>query len=271
MNELQKDLIMFLKSVARFTLVLGIAASLLSGCTRSLSDVDDGGKTLHPVFPDRESAIRKEGIVVTPERLALLSVGLTKHQLYDLMGVPHFKEGVLGVKEWDYIIKLKKDDSMKTCQLKVLFDKEMRAQSYYYLPENCLMSHEPEQKGTTHAEKTFSSEALFNFNSAELHPEGVHAIAEFASEISGELSDNAHIKVMGYTDRLGSDSYNNMLSAQRAEAIKDYLASQGIDRDKIVAVGMGANNPLIECSETNRAQLIACLAPNRRVSIDVIL
>ncbi|WP_297202369.1 OmpA family protein [uncultured Pluralibacter sp.] len=257
---------MYLKSVAKCTLLLGVVASLLSGCTRSLSDVDSAGQTQHPIFPDKESAVFKEGIIVTTERMALLKKGLTKPQLYDLMGVPHFKEGVWGVKEWDYIIKVKENDGLKTCQLKVLFNKDMVAQSYYYLPENCLTAKPSDKMLTVSSEKVFSSEALFNFNSAELRVDGLQEIAEFASE----LPDNVNIKVTGYTDRLGSASYNNMLSAQRAEAIKDYLVAQGVERDKIMAVGMGANDPLVECSGNNQAQLIACLSPNRRVTIDII-
>lgn len=258
---------MYLKSFARCSLLLGVVvSSLLTGCSRSISDVDSAGKTLHPVFPGIDSAIRKEGIVVAPEQLSLLGVGLTKPQLYHLLGAPHFSEGVLGVKEWDYILKVKGSDGLKTCQLKILFDKNMTAQSYYYLPENCQADATAEKMVIGHSKKTFSSEALFDFNSAELRLDSLHEISEFASE----LPDHAHIRVTGYTDRLGTASHNNMLSTQRAEAVKDYLVSQGIDHNKIMAIGMGANNPQVACSEDNFAQLISCLSPNRRVSIDII-
>ncbi|MGU0171886.1 OmpA family protein [Escherichia coli] len=73
---------------------------------------------------------------------------------------------------------------------------------------------------------------------------------------------------MGYTDRIGSDAYNQGLSERRAQSVVDYLISKGIPADKISARGMGESNPVTgnTCDNVKqRAGLIGCLAPDRRV------
>jgi OmpA-OmpF porin, OOP family len=68
---------------------------------------------------------------------------------------------------------------------------------------------------------------------------------------------------------LGSFEYNDALSMRRAEAVKSYLVSQGIDASMISAYGAGESTPIELCSESlPRKQLIECLQPNRRVEIE---
>jgi OOP family OmpA-OmpF porin len=80
--------------------------------------------------------------------------------------------------------------------------------------------------------------------------------------------EHAHVHVIGYTDRLGSDAYNQKLSEQRAATVRDYLISQGISADRIDAEGRGEADPVKTCKDRNRTRLIACLAPNRRVVVE---
>ena len=78
--------------------------------------------------------------------------------------------------------------------------------------------------------------------------------------------------VLGYTDRIGSDAYNQQLSEKRAQSVVDYLVSKGIPASKISARGMGESNPVTgnTCDNVKaRAALIDCLAPDRRVEIEV--
>ncbi len=78
------------------------------------------------------------------------------------------------------------------------------------------------------------------------------------------------IVVTGYTDRLGSQLDNQKLSEKRAQAVKAQLVAKGLSPDVIDAVGAGKTLQVKECSDTlKRAELIECLAPNRRVAIDV--
>jgi OOP family OmpA-OmpF porin len=117
---------------------------------------------------------------------------------------------------------------------------------------------------------TFSADALFDFDSAKLKSggHGIQTLNEFAAGIKGVQYDR--ISVVGHADRIGSDSYNHKLSHRRADAVKAHLISQGIDPNKISASGRGETEPVTgnTCHGHGKA-LKECLAPDRRVDIDV--
>src|SRR5205823_3010389 len=121
---------------------------------------------------------------------------------------------------------------------------------------------------------TLASKALFDFDKAVLKPEGKEAIDR---EIIAKLPDVSKLElvlVTGHTDRIGSQAYNQKLSERRANAVRDYLVSKGVARDKIETLGMGKTQPVpgVVCNQAypkERKALIDCLAPNRRVEIEV--
>ncbi|MBK7592517.1 MAG: OmpA family protein [Betaproteobacteria bacterium] len=116
---------------------------------------------------------------------------------------------------------------------------------------------------------TLDSKVLFDFDKAVLKPEGKAAID---SQVVGKLAQVQKLEVVlvtGHTDRLGSDAYNQKLSVQRADAVRDYLVGKGVDKAKIETLGMGEKQPVVQCEQKNRKELIACLAPNRRVEVQV--
>jgi OOP family OmpA-OmpF porin len=87
------------------------------------------------------------------------------------------------------------------------------------------------------------------------------------------LNDNpgiASVTITGYTDRLGTDEYNLSLSRRRAEAVKSYLVKQGVAAGRLSAVGRGEKDPVVQCNDKDRAALIRCLEPNRRVEVEQI-
>jgi OOP family OmpA-OmpF porin len=109
---------------------------------------------------------------------------------------------------------------------------------------------------------------LFPFNSAKLSmPQP--KLDEIAAVLIAD-PNITDIDVVGYTDRLGSAKYNQKLSERRATAVRDYLVSKGVDGSRLKAYGKGEANPLVECHQKKRAELIACLAPNRRVEVEQI-
>ena len=92
-------------------------------------------------------------------------------------------------------------------------------------------------------------------------------------EIARVLISSPEIKtvtITGYTDRIGSDAYNLTLSQNRANAVKDYLVGKGVASHRLIAVGKGKANPLVQCADGNRSALIKCLEPNRRVEVEQI-
>ncbi len=92
-------------------------------------------------------------------------------------------------------------------------------------------------------------------------------------EIAKALTANSEINdvvITGYTDRLGSTSYNQKLSERRANTVKNYLSAKGVSANRLKAQGKGEANPVVECSDKNRPALIKCLEPNRRVEVEQI-
>jgi OmpA-OmpF porin, OOP family len=115
-----------------------------------------------------------------------------------------------------------------------------------------------------------ASTELFEFNKAVLTPD---ARTKLDSEVVAKLRDMKDVRfiiVNGHADRLGSAQYNQKLSEKRAEAVRAYLVSKGVDASKLETLGFGKTLPVKSCPEQkNRKDLIECLSPNRRVVVEV--
>lgn len=101
----------------------------------------------------------------------------------------------------------------------------------------------------------------FNFNSSNLTPLAQGNLDKLATVL--ENNPDTNINIFGYTDNVGADSYNMTLSAQRAEAVKNYLASKGVASSRMVTVGRGELDPIA----TN--DTAAGRAQNRRVEFAI--
>ncbi len=112
---------------------------------------------------------------------------------------------------------------------------------------------------------TLASKALFDFDKYALKPEGKAAID---TEIIAKLKDVQKLELVLVT---GTQAYNQKLSERRADAVRDYLVSKGVAKDKIETLGMGKTQPIpgVKCEMRGSKELIACLAPNRRVEVEV--
>jgi OOP family OmpA-OmpF porin len=115
---------------------------------------------------------------------------------------------------------------------------------------------------------SLSSTELFAFDKSDLRMPQPKL-----DEIAVALNKNTQVDnvvITGYTDRIGSDRYNQKLSERRASAVKDYLVGQGVGANRLSAVGKGKENPVVVCTQTRRPALIECLEPNRRVEVEQI-
>lgn len=116
------------------------------------------------------------------------------------------------------------------------------------------------------------ADALFNFNESDLShmlPTGRAELDKLIAFVNSHYVSLKNITVIGYADRLGSPAGNVQLSLERAATVRDYLASHGIDRDVIQIAGAGSSKAVVDCPPGEGAAVIACLQPNRRVTIDI--
>lgn len=207
---------------------------------------------------------------------------MTKDQLYGLLGRPHFNEGFIQVREWNYLMQISADGTAQgdvvTCQLKILFDEGMRAASYHWKPTNCAIPAAPEPI-RAHAlppqmlkRAVLAGDVLFSFNGSTLQditPQGRQQLERLARELSA-VKNITRIEISAFTDQLGSDSYNLALSQKRAMAIQSLMIRSGIDARVIQARGLGKSSPpLTKCDGMPKAAMIQCMAPDRRVEIQV--
>ncbi|HSI38417.1 MAG TPA: OmpA family protein [Methylotenera sp.] len=112
---------------------------------------------------------------------------------------------------------------------------------------------------------TVSAEKLFGFDKSKLSADGKTELNDAADKLKAN-PDIELVMVTGHTDRLGSDAYNQKLSERRANTVRDYLISQGVEANRLQAVGKGESEPVVACDGVKgRKKLIECLQPNRRV------
>jgi len=109
---------------------------------------------------------------------------------------------------------------------------------------------------------TYAADAFFDFDKAVLKPEGKAKLDDLISKIQGINLEV--IIAVGHTDSVGSDSYNQRLSVRRAEAVKGYLVSKGIEKNRVYTEGKGEKQPVAD-NKTAEGR-----AKNRRVEIEVV-
>ena len=117
------------------------------------------------------------------------------------------------------------------------------------------------------------TDTLFKFDksgSEDMIPGAFQRLADVAQRLKVYKSIQT-LTVLGYTDRLGSDEYNDKLSEARAKTVQAYLESLGVKSATVVAQGKGKRDAVSkDCSTTaSREQQIICLQPDRRVTIEV--
>ncbi len=112
------------------------------------------------------------------------------------------------------------------------------------------------------AKVTYAADAFFDFDKAVLKPEGKAKLDDLVGKIKGINLEV--IIAVGHTDSIGSDAYNQKLSVKRSEAVKAYLVSKGIEKNRVYTEGKGEKQPVADNKTTDGR------AKNRRVEIEVV-
>jgi outer membrane protein OmpA-like peptidoglycan-associated protein len=116
-----------------------------------------------------------------------------------------------------------------------------------------------------------SASVLFSFDRRgldDLLPGGRAQLDQLAARLGRVYARVDRLELTGHTDRLGTDDYNRQLGTDRAETVRAYLRSKGVDVP-MVAEGRGAAEPVVQCADQALAPLARCLQPNRRVEISI--
>ena len=109
---------------------------------------------------------------------------------------------------------------------------------------------------------TYAADAFFDFDKSVLKPEGKAKLNDLVSKVK-DINLEVIIAV-GHTDSVGTDAYNQKLSVRRAEAVKAYLVSKGIEKNRVYTEGKGEKQPVAD-NKTAEGR-----AKNRRVEIEVV-
>ena len=129
--------------------------------------------------------------------------------------------------------------------------------------------HEPEPKKPAIVTLVWNTEQ-FEYKKSSLTPS---IRAKLEADVVPKLkdfSDVRYVNISGHTDNIGSAVYNQRLSERRANAVRTYLVSHGADASKIEIYGFGKTLPAKSCPGEGKAKARKdCLAPNRRVQIEV--
>lgn len=288
----------FKQTMLKLAAVATLAAAV-SACSTP-TKVSSEGTTDNPVWPKWDSVTFNKDRGTFPNLTSLREVkaGVTKDQLYYLLGRPHYDE-VWRPREWNYLFHFHTPgvgtDGVTTCQFKVLFDSNKIARSFYWnsvdpidgacpavlrqlmpptVPAPVIVQAPPQpaQPQPKLQRYTLNADALFAFDKYTLDQMNAAGRQELdrLAEVLKKFDRLDGILVVGHTDYLGTDEYNMVLSRRRADTVARYLMTKGVPAGIMRSFGAGEHEPVKQCVDTgNRPELKRCLQPNRRVEVIV--
>lgn len=204
------------------------------------------------------------GSTMPMSRILSVQKGQSQAQITQLLGNPMAVSNMNGAPTWEYQFALPLSGGKDTlvCQYIVKFAGATGVvdQTYWRRPQCQALA------GTS---INFSADVLFGFDQDRLSASGMAELDNMVSSLR-QRGGSVLIDVVGHTDRLGDTAYNQRLSERRAQSAASHLIARGVPAQSVRARGQGEADPLVVC-EGNRANaaLKDCLAPNRRISIQI--
>lgn len=209
----------------------------------------------------------RRGNFISPEAISRINTAVGRSDVLNLLGSP---TGESSDEWWFYNVNLPagRAGDYLVCQYRMTFDALDQVVAADWRRPQCQTRYnallQPEVQ-----EITLSSDVLFGYDSAEISLEGKTEL-DVAASVVVEKIQLDRVRVLGHTDRIGSDAYNSSLSKRRAEAVRNYLVSKGVPDYLVTAEGRGAAEPVVACDGTRvTTALKSCLQPNRRVQITI--
>ncbi len=231
-------------------------------------------------FPDPATAWLREGRFVAPFNIRRVAPGMTKPQLYALLGEPHFYAPLPFVRTWNYIFDFHtgQGDAFIQCQYQIRFDGAGRMKAASWKDGACArfvadppppsippppmppppMAQTPPPPAPMQRQDFV---VYFPFDSAELTPAATSVIRAAADHNHGATGANA--LVVGFTDTSGSAGYNLALSKRRAKAVADALVADGVAADALNVSWKGKTDLAVATADGVREPL------NRRATVVV--
>lgn len=222
--------------------------------------------------PQQLPQITLENVRNDVDRASKIQPGQTREDVLQLLGQPVARTRYENREAWEYQLSLPLQDKRTAivCQFMVVYSNAtLNVEGAYWRRKQCADAVKPAPVATPEPVINISSDLLFGFDQYQLSAAGVRQLTQIAGSIL-QYNRPVAITVIGYTDRLGAAAYNQTLSERRAETVAKFLVGQGIPQQTVRHEGRGQREQIAACQGVSPlAALKDCLAPNRRVAIQV--
>lgn len=176
--------------------------------------------------------------------------------------------------EYQWVGKTGKSNALEQLNTKSKYSPDIHALTVGLVYKFGQVAKSVEVDKSTQVSKNFEfdTDVLFDFAQSNLKTQAMETLDKVYTDISALELSQTNVYVNGYTDRIGSDSFNLALSQKRADNVANYMVGKGLDSQSVTAIGHGKAYSATgsQCDNiTNQKDLVTCLAPDRRVTLQV--